>query len=216
MRERDAARAGDVPAAPGVDRNERRRLGQPVRRAQRDAELRRERGLQRLGTVRATRPQIVERREVARGHRRAVHHVVEDRRDAVPRRDALVADPRRDAVGVDAIHDHAGAARLRHEQGGEREQIEDREREAVTLAELRSVLPARNGRRAGDEQVVLAVHHSLRPSRRAARVRDGRGRERVDRGAELARVLAVDERYPLAETPPIRQRVGDLVVHDRD
>ena len=82
--------------------------------------------------------------------------------------------------GVDAVHDHRAPAGLARHQRGEHLHVEDGERQGVAPAEVVVVAAGGDEHRARHQQVVLAVHRALGVSGRAARVRDARGRVRID------------------------------------
>ena len=133
-----------------------------------------------------------------------VGQAVEQGGRAVPGGDPLAPDPLGHALGVDAVHDDRGPAGLRDEQRGEHRHVEDREREAVALAQVGPV--ARGSRPAPRRAAAGCAGCAPRPwagrwcrwCRRCPRGRTGRRRRRSVRRRRRRRprrqVVDVDHR----------------------
>ena len=191
-----------------VDGDDGRRLAQPVGGEHRHAELVPANAARiGLGAVGAAGPHLVERREVARRDRRRC--VASEWSSAggpfhVVTRSSRIhsATP----VGVDAVHDHRAPAGLDGEQRGEHLHVEDREREAVALAQAGAVAAAapRAPRPASAGCTGCAPRpsggRSCRSCRRCPRARTGRRRRRSARRARRPSRRATARPSPASRT----------------
>ena len=95
--------------------------------------------------------------------------------------DALLPHPARDILGFDAVHAHAATAVLEGHHGRQHHQVQYRQRQHDALRAVRPEAAFVHLDRAGQQDIVVAVHRALGPSGGAAGVGDGRRLKRVHR-----------------------------------
>ena len=173
MRKWRAATSGYSLLPAVLDGDHRRRLGEPVASPTPDirSALRTHRVPTREGRSRPSTASVRER-QVLDGHLLCTGEALQDRGNTEPRVHRFAPDPGCDTDGVDPVHHDLRATGLGHEQRARDLHVEDGQRSAVTLPQIRTEIPYGHQHRPGKQEVPMGVHDALGPTGRATGVGD--------------------------------------------